>query len=78
MQKITNIYKATANKIRQVKSMLTKQELLSVFDKLIGYLRDTVKFIDKYASKAIGAKARQMLQTVIDVRNLANQKLGEF
>lgn len=76
--KITNIYKATANKIRQVKSMLTKQELLSVFDKLIGYLRDTVKFIDKYASKAIGAKARQMLQTVIDVRNLANQKLGEF
>ncbi len=57
---------------------MTKQELLSVFDKLIGYLRDTVKFIDKYASKAIGAKARQMLQTVIDVRNLANQKLGEF
>lgn len=76
--KITNIYKATASKIRQVKSMLTKQALLSVFDKLIGYLRDTVKFIDKYASKAIGAKARQMLQTVIDVRNLANQKLGEF
>lgn len=76
--KITNIYKATASKIREVKGMLTKQALLSVFDKLVGYLRDTVKFIDKYASKAIGAKARQMLQTVIDVRNLANQKLGEF
>ena len=76
--KITNIYKATASKIREVKGMLTKQALLGVFDKLVGYLRDTVKFIDKYASKAIGAKARQMLQTVIDVRNLANQKLGEF
>ncbi|MEB6478439.1 hypothetical protein [Acinetobacter vivianii] len=76
--KITNVYKATASKIREVKGMLTKQALLGVFDKLVGYLRDTVKFIDKYASKAIGAKARQMLQTVIDVRNLANQKLGEF
>lgn len=76
--KITNIYKATASKIREVKGMLTKQALLGLFDKLVGYLRDTVKFIDKYASKAIGAKARQMLQTVIDVRNLANQKLGEF
>ena len=76
--KITNIYKATASKIREVKGMLTKQALLGVFDKLVGYLRDTVKFIDKYASKAIGVKARQMLQTVIDVRNLANQKLGEF
>ncbi|WP_130802876.1 hypothetical protein [Acinetobacter ihumii] len=76
--KITNIYKATASKIREVKGILTKQALLSVFDQLVGYLRDTVKFIDKYASKAIGEKARQMLQTVIDVRNLANQKLGEF
>ncbi|QDK96895.1 hypothetical protein FM020_02845 [Acinetobacter tandoii] len=76
--KITNIYKATANKIREVKGMLTKQALLDKLDEYVGYLQETVKFIDKYASKATGAKARQMLKTVIDVRNLANQKLGGF
>lgn len=76
--KITNIYKAIAEKIREVKALVSKQSLLKVFDKLVGHLRDTVKFIEKYASKAVGAKAKQLLQSVIDVRNLANQKLGEF
>ncbi|MCH7336794.1 hypothetical protein [Acinetobacter sp. NIPH 2699] len=76
--KITNIYKAIANKIREVKALVSKQSLLKVFDQLVGHLRDTVKFIEKYASKAVGTKAKQMLQSVVDVRNLANQKLGEF
>ncbi|MCO8103966.1 hypothetical protein WCE01_09990 [Acinetobacter indicus] len=76
--KITNIYKAIANKIREVKALVSKQSLLKVFDQLVGHLRDTVKFIEKYASKAVGAKAKQMLQSVVEVRNLANQKLGEF
>lgn len=76
--KITNIYKAIAEKIREVKALVSKQSLLKVFDQLISHLRDTVKFIEKYASKAVGAKAKQMLQSVVEVRNLANQKLGEF
>ena len=76
--KITNIYKSIATQIREVKNTLSKQALLAVFDKLVGYLRDTVKFIDKYASKAIGAKAKQMLQVVLNVRSLANQKLATF
>lgn len=76
--KITNIYKAIANKIREVKALVSKQSLLKVFDQLVGHLRDTVKFIEKYASKAVGAKAKQMLHSVVEVRNLANQKLGEF
>ncbi|WP_227553879.1 hypothetical protein [Acinetobacter haemolyticus] len=53
--KITNIYKAIAEKIREVKALVSKQSLLKVFDKLVGHLRDTVKFIEKYASKAVGA-----------------------
>ncbi|HJF27663.1 MAG TPA: hypothetical protein K8V79_05380 [Acinetobacter lwoffii] len=76
--KITNIYKATAEKLREIKTKLTKQALLEVFDKLIGYLRQTVNFIDKYGSQIIGQKARKMLQDVLDVRQVANQKLGEF
>lgn len=76
--KITNIYKATATKIREVKGKLTTKALLEVFDKLVNYLKQTVKFIDKYGSKVVGQKARAMLQTVIDVRNAANKKLGEF
>lgn len=76
--KITNIYKATANKLRNVKRKLTTKALLEVFDQLVNYLKQTVEFINKYGSKAIGQKARAMLQTVIDVRNAANRKLGEF
>lgn len=76
--KITNVYKETAKKIREVKGKLTTKALLEVYDKLVGYLKETVAFIDKYGSKAIGQKARAMLQKVIDVRNLANQKLEQF
>lgn len=75
---ITNIYKAIAKKIREVKAGTNKQALLSVFDILIDHLKESVKFIEKYGSKTIGVKAKQMLQSVLDIRNLANQKLGEF
>ena len=76
--KITNIYKAIATKIREVKAIVSKQELLKVFDKLTGYLKQTVNFIEKYASRGVALKAKQMLQAVLEVRNLANQKLGLF
>lgn len=76
--KITNIYKSIATKIREEKAIVSKQELLKVFDKLTGYLKETVNFIDKYASRGVGLKAKQMLQAVLEVRNLANQKLGVF
>lgn len=45
---------------------------------MIDHLKESVKFIEKYGSKTIGVKAKQMLQSVLDIRNLANQKLGEF
>ncbi|WP_218699355.1 hypothetical protein [Acinetobacter harbinensis] len=76
--KITNIYKAIATKIREVKAIVSKQELLKVFDKLTGYLKQTVNFIEKYASRGVALKAKQMLQAVLEVRSLANQKLGTF
>ena len=65
--KITNVYKETAKKIREVKGKLTIKALLEIYDKLVGYLKETVAFIDKYGSKAIGQKARALLQKVIDV-----------
>lgn len=76
--KITNVYKATATKLREVKGKVNSKSLLAIFDQLVSYLKQTVEFIDKYGSKAIGQKARAMLQTVLDVRKAANQRLGEF
>ena len=76
--KIMNVYKATSAKIREVKGVLTTKALLEVFDKLVKYLKETVNFIDKYASKGIGLKAKNLLNIVIEVRNAANKKLGEF
>lgn len=75
---ITNIYKSIATKIREVKAVISTKELLSVFDKLLGYLKETVNFIDKYASRGVGIKAKNMLKDVVEIRNLANQKLGTF
>lgn len=76
--KITNVYKATATKLREVKALLTTKALLEIFDKLVKYLKETVNFIDKYASKDVALKAKNMLKVVMDVRNTANKKLGEF
>ena len=72
------VYKATATKLREVKGLLTKKALLDIFDKLIKYLKETVNFIDKYASKGVALKAKNLLKVVMDVRNTANRKLGEF
>lgn len=76
--KVTNVYKATANKIREVKAHVTKDTLLQVFDGLVGYLKQTVNFIDNYASNGVALKAKNMLEVVLKVRNAANKKLGEF
>lgn len=76
--KITNVYKSTSTKIREVKGKLRTKELLEVFDKLIKYLKETVSFIDKYASKGVALKAKKLLNVVIEVRNSANKELGKF
>lgn len=77
-QKITNVYKAIAVKVRFVKGLASKQYILKKFDELIGYLKSFVGYIDKYASRGIALKAKQLLQKILHIRNVANQKLGEF
>ncbi len=72
------MYKSTSTKIREVKGKLRTKELLEVFDKLIKYLKETVSFIDKYASKGVALKAKKLLNVVIEVRNSANKELGKF
>lgn len=76
--KISNIYKSTATKIRELKNQVNSKALLGVFDQLIGYLKETVNFVEQYASSSIALKAKGVLKDVADIRNLANQKLTEF
>lgn len=76
--KITNVYQVTATKIREVKGQLSTKKLLDIFDKLTQYLKETVNFIDKYASTDVALKAKNMLEIVLKVRKAANQKLTEF
>ncbi len=59
--KIVNVYQETAKKIRIVKSVVSIKALLEVFDKMIGYLKETINFIEKYASKSVSLKAKNLL-----------------
>lgn len=77
-EKVTNIYRWSAKQLRDAKAKVNKGQILGVFDKYIGYLRETVEFVQKYAGKGIGKQAGDMLKTVVRVRNLANKRLGEF
>lgn len=76
--KIVNVYQETAKKIRIVKSVVSIKALLEVFDKMIGYLKETINFIEKYASKSVSLKAKNLLIIVSEVRSTANKKLAEY
>ena len=73
-----NIYRWSAKELRKVKAMVTKKQILAMLDEQIGYLKDTVEFVQKWGSKGIGKQAGDMLKIVGDVRNKANRRLGEF
>lgn len=76
--KISNIYKSIATKIRELNQQVNTKTLFGVFDQLIAYLKETVNFINQYASTSVGLKAQGVLKDVLDIRSLANAKLAEF
>ncbi len=73
-----NVYRWSAKQLRSLKAKVNKTQILAVFDEHIGYLKETVEFVQKYGSKGIGKQAGDMLKIVVDVRNKANKRLGEF
>lgn len=73
-----NVYRWSAKQLRGLKAKINKTQILAVFDEHIGYLKETVEFVQKYGSSGIGKKAGDMLKVVVDIRNRANRHLGEF
>ncbi|MFW2072611.1 hypothetical protein ACG9Y7_04005 [Acinetobacter gerneri] len=76
--KIANAYKWIAENIRKIKALASKQYIIKKFDEYIGYLQSFVGYIDKYASRGIALQAKQLLEKVLHIRKLANEKLGVF
>lgn len=74
----TNIYRWSAKELRKVKTKVNTKQIFAVFDEHIGYLKETVEFVQKYGSKGIGKQAGDMLKIVVNIRNRANKRLGEF
>ena len=73
-----NVYRWSAKQLRSLKANVSKTQILAVFDKHVGYLKETVEFVQKYGSSGIGKEAGEMLKVVVDIRNRANRRLGEF
>ncbi|MGP9513293.1 hypothetical protein ACT3RN_11960 [Psychrobacter sp. AOP5-GZ1-6] len=73
-----NVYRWSAKQLRGLKAKVDKKQILAVFDEHISYLKETVEFVQKYGSSGIGKKAGDMLKVVVNVRNRANKRLGDF
>ena len=73
-----NVYRWSAKQLRGLKAKVSKKQILAVFDEHIGYLKETVEFVQTYGSSSIGKQAGDMLKVVVDIRNLANRRLGEL
>jgi hypothetical protein len=75
--RIDNIYKAIADKIREVAARLNTEELFRVLDEQIVHLKDALAFIRKWGGGALGEKAGRLLEMVNDVRKRANTQIGD-
>ena len=73
-----NVYRWSAKQLRGLKAKVSKKQILAVFDEHIGYLKETVEFVQTYGSSSIGKQAGDMLKVVVDIRNRANRRLGEL
>lgn len=74
---IHNPYHFLSGKIRVIAAHVTTGALTSAFDKVLGVLRSLVGMVRRWGSDAMGTRAGQTLQMVIDIRNKANHALGE-
>lgn len=76
--RILNPYKWLANKVREVAAKLNVGELGRAFDKLLEPFRYFVGLIQRWGSAAMGTRAGQLLESVVAIRKLMNDKIGEF
>lgn len=75
--RIDNIYGHLAEQVRTLAGMLTVSRLTAVFDELIDVLRRFVQMIQRWGSAGLATRAGQLLESVLRVRRLANDKLAE-
>ncbi|MDG3821222.1 hypothetical protein L5B88_29950, partial [Pseudomonas aeruginosa] len=78
LMRIDNAYSWVASQVRAVIGKLNLQESLRAFDGLIDATRELIKLVEHWGSRAIASRIGQMLNQVIEVRNLANTKLEAF
>ena len=74
--RIDNVYKAIADKIRELCASLTPAALLKVMDGLTAKLKDMVAFIQKWGGEALASKAGHLLTIVDSVRKRADAVLA--
>ncbi|MDF3845580.1 hypothetical protein P3W55_28065, partial [Pseudomonas citronellolis] len=72
---IQNPYRWLAGKLREVIAQLKVAELTKVFDELIDALRQLLDLVRRWGSAAMASRAGQLLESVLNVRRMANQKL---
>lgn len=72
-----NVYKELAKATRKLAGQLNVGALTKAMDEGIATLKALIGLIQRWGTAAMGTKAGQMLQMVVDVRNAANKKLGE-
>lgn len=72
-----NVYKELAKRARALSAEVSVAALTKEMDEGIVELKKLIGLIQKWGSAAMGTKAGQLLQMVVDVRDLANRKLAE-
>lgn len=75
--RLDNIHGHLAGEVRRVADMLSVSRLTAVFDQLIDALGSFVQMIQRWGSTGLATRAGQLLESVLRVRRLANDKLTE-
>lgn len=75
--RIDNIHGHLAQEVRRVSDMLTVSRLTAVFDQLINALRSFAQMVQRWGSAGLATRAGQLLESVLRVRRLANDRLAE-
>lgn len=74
--RIANPYKWLSGKVIEVAAKLNVGGLLKAFDELLEAFRFFVDLIQRWGSAAMATRAGQLLDSVLNIRRLANSKLA--
>lgn len=76
--RIMNPYRWLADKLREIVGQLNAGELGKAFDTVLETLRYFVDLIQRWGTEAMGIRAGQLLQSVVDIRRALNARLGDI